>query len=93
MCSVHLLYSGVANICLCGLPLTGGGGGGGDLAGLVQMACHVCWCCWLTLECVHLEWPDQEVLQLAKLFANFGLQFLGAQKYVCENKTDVCLQN
>ena len=23
--SVHLLYSGVANICLCGLPLTGVG--------------------------------------------------------------------
>ena len=68
-------------------------GRGGDLAVLVQMACHVCWCCWLTLECVHLEWPDQEVLQLAKLFANFGLQFLGTQKYVCENKTDVCLQN
>ena len=44
MCSVHLLYSGVANIYLCGLPLTGGGGGrGGDLAVLVQMACHVCW--------------------------------------------------
>ena len=28
VCSVHLLYNRVANICLCGLPLTGGGVGG-----------------------------------------------------------------
>ena len=27
VCSVHLLDSGVANICLCGLPVTGGGVG------------------------------------------------------------------
>ena len=27
MCSVHLLDSGVANICLCGLPVIGGGVG------------------------------------------------------------------
>ena len=52
VCSVHLLYSGVANICLCGLPLTGRGRGG-DLAVFVQMACHVCWCYSLTWECVH----------------------------------------
>ena len=27
VCSVHLLYSGVTNICLCGFPLTVGGVG------------------------------------------------------------------
>ena len=52
VCSVHLLNSGVTNICLCGLPLNREGVGG-DLAVLVQMACQVCWCCWLTWECVH----------------------------------------
>ena len=34
--SVHLLYSGVANICLCGFPLTG-----------VGVAIWLCWYRWL----------------------------------------------
>ena len=59
VCSVHLLGSRVTNICLCGLPLNELRRGGGDLAVLVQMACQVCWCCWLTRECVHLDWPEQ----------------------------------
>ena len=36
VCSVHLLDSGVTNICLCGLPLTGGG-----------MGIWLCWYRWL----------------------------------------------
>ena len=36
VCSVHLLDSGVTNICLCGLPLTGGGVG-----------IWLCWYRWL----------------------------------------------
>ena len=44
VCSVHLL-----------VWLATDWGRGGDLAVLVQMACHVCSCCWLTWECVHLD--------------------------------------
>ena len=36
VCSVHLLYTRKANICLCGLPLTGGGVG-----------IWLCWYGWL----------------------------------------------
>ena len=36
VCSVHLLDSGVTNICLCGLPLTRGG-----------MGIWLCWYRWL----------------------------------------------
>ena len=51
VCSVHL---GVCSVHLL-VWLATDWGRGGDLAVLVQMACHVCSCCWLTWECVHLD--------------------------------------
>ena len=79
MCSVHLLYSGVANICLCGLPLTGGG-----------VAIWLCWYRWLVMSVGVVSWPGSASTwiglinfpQLTKFFANFGIQSMRTKKTV-----------
>ena len=77
--SVHLLYSVVANICVCGLPLTGGGVG-----------IWLCWYRWLARAVGVVSWPGSastwigliNIPQLTKFFANFAIQSMRTKKTV-----------
>ena len=75
--SVHLLYSVVANICLCGLPLTGG-----------RVGIWLCWYRWLVRAVGVVGWPRSastwigliNIPQLTKFFANFAIQSMRTKK-------------
>lgn len=83
--SVHLLYSGVVNICLCGFPLTGLG-----------VAIWLCWYRWLATSVGFIRWRGStytrtgltNIPRPSKLFANFGLQLLGTKKTVLPTCND-----